>query len=122
MYSQATPADFDGSVKAVCECFELIICKSKGIGAFSRIDTDADFERQAQKILENHDICHLACGSHNIRCICDVLEMAKVLKVPENRYEFQVLYGMAEPVRIALVKVAKRVQLYCPCWPAPTPS
>jgi RHH-type proline utilization regulon transcriptional repressor/proline dehydrogenase/delta 1-pyrroline-5-carboxylate dehydrogenase len=79
-----------------------------------KAETDAAFERQAQKILENHDICHLACGSHNIRSISAVLEMAKALKVPENRYEFQVLYGMAEPVRKALVKVAKRVRLYCP--------
>ncbi len=204
LYSQATPADFDGSVKAICERFEPILRKSKEIGAFVRIDmeqykykdmtlevfrrlrsspefrdyphlgivlqsylrdtdqnlddllrwakdeglpfsirlvkgaywdyetvtakqngwempvytikaeTDAAFERQAQKILENHDICHLACGSHNIRSISAVLKMAKALKVPENRYEFQVLYGMAEPVRKALVKVAKRVRLYCP--------
>jgi RHH-type proline utilization regulon transcriptional repressor/proline dehydrogenase/delta 1-pyrroline-5-carboxylate dehydrogenase len=204
LYSQATPSDFEGSVKAICERFEPIIRKSKEIGAFVRIDmeqyiykditlevfrrlrsspefkdyshvgivlqsylrdtdrdledllgwakaeglpfsirlvkgaywdyetvtakqngwempvytikaeTDAAFERQAQKILENHDICHLACGSHNIRSISAVLEMANALKVPENRYEFQVLYGMAEPVRKALVKVAKRVRLYCP--------
>ncbi|MGD8253140.1 MAG: L-glutamate gamma-semialdehyde dehydrogenase [Syntrophobacterales bacterium] len=204
LYSQTTPADFDGSVNAICERFTPIIRKSKDIGAFVRIDmeqceykditlevfrrlrsspefrdypnlgivlqsylrdtdqdlddllewakaenlpfsirlvkgaywdyetviakqhgwempvytikaeTDAAFERQAQKILENHDICHLACGSHNIRSIAAVLEMAKALKVPESRYEFQVLYGMAEPIRKALVKVAKRVRLYCP--------
>jgi RHH-type proline utilization regulon transcriptional repressor/proline dehydrogenase/delta 1-pyrroline-5-carboxylate dehydrogenase len=204
LYSQATPADFDGSIKAICERFEPILHKSKEIEAFVRIDmeqyeykdmtlevfrrlrsspefrdypqlgivlqsylrdtdrdfedllewakyeglpfsirlvkgaywdyetvtakqngwempiytikaeTDAAFERQAKKILENHDICHLACGSHNIRSISAVLEMAKTLKVPENRYEFQVLYGIAEPVRKALVKVAKRVRLYCP--------
>ena len=79
-----------------------------------KAETDAAFERQARKILENHEICHLACGSHNIRSISAVLEMAKDLKVPENRYEFQVLYGMAEPLRKALVKVANRVRLYCP--------
>jgi RHH-type proline utilization regulon transcriptional repressor/proline dehydrogenase/delta 1-pyrroline-5-carboxylate dehydrogenase len=79
-----------------------------------KAETDAAFERQAQKILENHDICHLACGSHNIRSISAVLEMAKALKVPEERYEFQVLFGMAEPIRNGLLKVAKRVRLYCP--------
>ncbi|MCG6946176.1 MAG: L-glutamate gamma-semialdehyde dehydrogenase, partial [Deltaproteobacteria bacterium] len=79
-----------------------------------KAETDAAFERQAQKILQNHDICHLACGSHNIRSISAVLEMASALKVPENRYEFQLLYGMAEPVQKALAKVAKRVRLYCP--------
>ena len=31
-----------------------------------------------------------------------------------GRYEFQVLYGMAEPVRKGLRNVAGRVRLYCP--------
>ena len=79
-----------------------------------KAETDAAFERQAQKILENHDICHFACGSHNIRSIAAVQEMADALKVPEKQYEFQVLYGMAEPVRKGLLNVAKRVRLYCP--------
>jgi RHH-type proline utilization regulon transcriptional repressor/proline dehydrogenase/delta 1-pyrroline-5-carboxylate dehydrogenase len=204
LYSQATPADFQGSVEAICERFKPIIAKAKEVEAFVRIDmeqykykditlevyrrlrsspefgdypnlgvvlqsylrdtdqdldnllewarneallfsirlvkgaywdyetviakqsgwkipvytikaeTDAAFERQTRKILENHDICHLACGSHNVRSISTVLEMAKTLGVPEDRYEFQVLYGMAEPVRKALLKVAKRVRLYCP--------
>ncbi|KAF4531304.1 hypothetical protein B566_EDAN019407 [Ephemera danica] len=32
----------------------------------------------------------------------------------ESRYEFQVLYGMAEPVRKGLLHVAGKVRLYCP--------
>ncbi|HVO84830.1 MAG TPA: L-glutamate gamma-semialdehyde dehydrogenase, partial [Syntrophobacteria bacterium] len=68
----------------------------------------------AAKILENHGICHLACGSHNIRSISAVTELARALRVPEERYEFQVLYCKAEPVRKGLLKVAKRVRLYCP--------
>ena len=42
------------------------------------------------------------------------METAKALNVPDERYEFQVLYGMAEPVRKGLMKVAKRVRLYAP--------
>lgn len=33
---------------------------------------------------------------------------------PKAGYEFQVLYGMAEPVRKGLRNVAGRVRLYCP--------
>ena len=80
----------------------------------SKAQTDAAFERQARVILEPQDICHFACGSHNIRSISAVLESAAELKVPEERYEFQVLYGMAEPVRKAVLKIAGRVRLYCP--------
>ena len=79
-----------------------------------KANTDAAFERNAEKILRNHDLCHLACASHNVRSVCAVMEMAKALKVPESRYEFQALYGMAEPFREALLKMAGRVRLYCP--------
>lgn len=77
-------------------------------------ESDLAYEQIAHTILENHDICHYACASHNIRTISAVMEMAKEMNVPEDRYEFQVLYGMAEPVRKGLRNVAKRVRLYCP--------
>jgi RHH-type proline utilization regulon transcriptional repressor/proline dehydrogenase/delta 1-pyrroline-5-carboxylate dehydrogenase len=77
-------------------------------------ETDAAYERIAERILRNHDICHLACGSHNVRSVSAVLEMARALEVPAQRFEFQALYGMAEPFRKALLKTAKRVRLYCP--------
>ncbi|NQT89173.1 bifunctional proline dehydrogenase/L-glutamate gamma-semialdehyde dehydrogenase, partial [bacterium] len=76
--------------------------------------TDAAFERNAEKILRNHDICHLACGSHNVRSVSAILETARALGVPQGRYEFQVLYGMAEPFRKALLRMTDRVRLYCP--------
>lgn len=79
-----------------------------------KAETDAAYERQARKILENHAVCHFACASHNIRTISAVMEMAGEMEVPEERYEFQLLYGMAEPVRKAILKVAGRVRLYCP--------
>jgi len=79
-----------------------------------KAESDAAYERQARMILENHQICHFACASHNIRTISAVMEMANALHVPESRYEFQVLYGMAEPVRKGILKVAGRIRLYCP--------
>jgi len=79
-----------------------------------KAESDAAFDRQARRILENHPICHFACASHNIRSISAVMEMAKELNVPDDRYEFQVLYGMAEPVRKGILKVAGRIRLYAP--------
>lgn len=79
-----------------------------------KAETDAAFERQAKMILENHAICYFACASHNIRSVAAVMEIARSLQVPEDRYEFQLLYGMAEPVRNGIRKVAGRVRLYCP--------
>lgn len=71
-------------------------------------------EKISRLILENHDIVYFACASHNVRSIAAVMEYARQLDVPEERYEFQVLYGMAEPVRKGLRNVAGRVRLYCP--------
>jgi RHH-type proline utilization regulon transcriptional repressor/proline dehydrogenase/delta 1-pyrroline-5-carboxylate dehydrogenase len=81
----------------------------------SKAGTDAAFERQARLILENHPICHFACATHNIRSIAAVIEQARELAVPAARYEFQLLFGMAEPVRTAILEAAGRVRLYCPC-------
>ncbi len=77
-------------------------------------ETDAAFERQARMILENSSQIYFQCASHNIRSIAAVMETAKDLGVGPERYEFQVLYGMAEPVRKGLKNVAGRVRLYCP--------
>jgi RHH-type proline utilization regulon transcriptional repressor/proline dehydrogenase/delta 1-pyrroline-5-carboxylate dehydrogenase len=79
-----------------------------------KAETDAAFERLATIILQHHEFCQFACASHNIRSIAAVLETARLLAVPDNRYEFQMLYGMAEPVRRAILAATGRVRLYCP--------
>ncbi|MBI5524504.1 MAG: bifunctional proline dehydrogenase/L-glutamate gamma-semialdehyde dehydrogenase [Desulfarculus sp.] len=79
-----------------------------------KAQSDLNFERLARRILENHQTCNLACASHNVRSLAAVWEMAQALEVPPERYEFQLLYGMAEPVRRALLDQGGRVRLYCP--------
>ena len=104
-------------VKGAYWDYETVTAKQNGweIPVYTiKAETDAAFERHTRMILENQDICHFACASHNIRSISAVMEMAKELNVPDERYEFQVLYGMAEPVRKGLLNVAGRVRLYAP--------
>ncbi|MHC4560744.1 MAG: proline dehydrogenase family protein, partial [Planctomycetota bacterium] len=104
-------------VKGAYWDYEIVIARQNGwpIPVYtSKAETDAAFERSAEKILRNHDFCHLACASHNVRSVCSVIELASTLEVPKDRYEFQVLYGMAEPFRNALLKMTGRVRLYCP--------
>ncbi len=104
-------------VKGAYWDFETVIAKQNDwpVPVFTnKPESDIAFERISKMILENQDICHYACASHNIRSISAVMEMAKEMNVPDERYEFQVLYGMAEPVRKGLRNVAKRVRLYCP--------
>jgi RHH-type transcriptional regulator, proline utilization regulon repressor / proline dehydrogenase / delta 1-pyrroline-5-carboxylate dehydrogenase len=49
-----------------------------------------------------------------MRSIAYVMERAKDLSVPADRLEYQVLYGMGEPVRNALRKAGLPVRLYTP--------
>jgi RHH-type proline utilization regulon transcriptional repressor/proline dehydrogenase/delta 1-pyrroline-5-carboxylate dehydrogenase len=79
-----------------------------------KAQSDIAFERAARKILQNSDICHLACASHNVRSVIALMETARMLDVGDDRLEFQVLYGMAEPFRKAILKMTPRVRLYCP--------
>jgi RHH-type transcriptional regulator, proline utilization regulon repressor / proline dehydrogenase / delta 1-pyrroline-5-carboxylate dehydrogenase len=104
-------------VKGAYWDYETVIAKQNGwrVPVYTlKAETDAAFERHARKILEHHEHCYFACGSHNIRSIATVMETALELGVPDERYEYQVLLGMAEPVRKGLLKVAKRVRLYSP--------
>lgn len=77
-------------------------------------ETDANFEKLARMILLNQSSIRLACASHNIRSISYVVETAKELKVPQERLEYQVLYGMGEPVRNALRKAGLPTRIYTP--------
>lgn len=104
-------------VKGAYWDYEIVVARQNGwpIPVYTdKTETDAAFERAAEKILRNHDFCHLACASHNVRSVCSVMELARFLEVPDDRYEYQVLYGMAEPFRNALLKMTGRVRLYCP--------
>ncbi|WP_347491020.1 L-glutamate gamma-semialdehyde dehydrogenase [Desulfoscipio sp. XC116] len=96
---------------------EVILAKQKNwpIPVFTdKHATDANFEKLARIIMENHRYVSFACASHNIRTIAYVMETAKELSVPNECLEFQVLYGMAEPVRTALRKAGLKLRLYAP--------
>ena len=77
-------------------------------------ETDANFEKLARYLLENHEWVNFACASQNIRSVAYVIETAKALKVSNERLEYQILYGMAEPVRNALRKAGLPLRLYAP--------
>ena len=76
--------------------------------------TDANYERLSRMLLEGHDVIDAAFGSHNLRSLAHAIVAAKEIGVPANGYEMQMLYGMAEPVRQAIVQNGQRVRVYLP--------
>jgi RHH-type proline utilization regulon transcriptional repressor/proline dehydrogenase/delta 1-pyrroline-5-carboxylate dehydrogenase len=77
-------------------------------------ETDANFEQLTRFLLERHDVLRPALGSHNIRSLAYTLATAQVLGLPPGSYELQMLYGMAEPIKDALVALGQRVRVYTP--------
>jgi len=77
-------------------------------------ESDANFESLSRVLLENESIVTAAFGSHNVRSIAHAQALADELGIDRTRFEFQLLYGMAGPVKRALVEMGYRVREYCP--------
>lgn len=104
-------------VKGAYWDYEGVIARQHGwpIPVFTeKWETDVNFERLTLLMLQHHDLLRPAVGSHNIRSIAHVLACARRLGVPEKAVEFQLLYGMGDPVKEALVALGQRVRVYTP--------
>jgi RHH-type transcriptional regulator, proline utilization regulon repressor / proline dehydrogenase / delta 1-pyrroline-5-carboxylate dehydrogenase len=81
---------------------------------FQKPESDANFETLTRLLLENESIVTAAFGSHNVRSIAHAQAFADELGIDCSRFEFQLLYGMAGPIKRALVEMGYRVREYCP--------
>jgi RHH-type proline utilization regulon transcriptional repressor/proline dehydrogenase/delta 1-pyrroline-5-carboxylate dehydrogenase len=77
-------------------------------------ESDAAYERHSDFLLENSDWLRPAFGSHNIRSLSHALARARLLGLPPGTVEVQMLYGMADPIKEALVGMGQRVRVYTP--------
>src|ERR1700757_1620080 len=77
-------------------------------------ESDANFEALTRVLFENESIVTAAFGSHNVRSIAHAQAVADELGIDHSRFEFQLLYGMAGPIKRALVEMGYRVREYCP--------
>src|SRR5437667_12694646 len=77
-------------------------------------ESDVNFEALTRVLLENESIVTAAFGSHNVRSIAHAQAVAEELGIDRSRFEFQLLYGMAGPIKRALVEMGYRVREYCP--------
>jgi RHH-type proline utilization regulon transcriptional repressor/proline dehydrogenase/delta 1-pyrroline-5-carboxylate dehydrogenase len=77
-------------------------------------ETDANYEALAALMLENPQAIDCAFGTHNVRSIAACIARAEALGRDPCGYEIQMLYGMAEPIKQALVQMGHRVREYCP--------
>jgi RHH-type proline utilization regulon transcriptional repressor/proline dehydrogenase/delta 1-pyrroline-5-carboxylate dehydrogenase len=77
-------------------------------------ETDANFERQSRFVFQNHRLLRPALGSHNLRSLAHGISVAQFLDLPPSAYEIQMLYGMADPEKQAIVEMGQRIRVYMP--------
>lgn len=97
--------------------YETIVAAQRGWPARvfeTKPETDAAYERLARRMLENEAHIRCAFGTHSVRSIAACIAHAEDAGLPPNAYEFQMLYGMAEPIKRALIEMGFRVRDYCP--------
>ena len=76
--------------------------------------SDENYEEQVRFILQNTEHLKPAFASHNLRSLSHALSVAEELKLPPSAYEIQMLYGMADAEKQALVDKGQRVRVYMP--------
>jgi RHH-type proline utilization regulon transcriptional repressor/proline dehydrogenase/delta 1-pyrroline-5-carboxylate dehydrogenase len=79
-----------------------------------KAETDANFEKLSLLLLQSDAAVDAAFGTHNVRSIAHVLAQADRLGVSHRKFEFQMLYGMADPIKAAVLKMDCRLREYCP--------
>ena len=104
-------------VKGAYWDYELAVNRQKGwpVPVFlAKEETDRNFERLTQLLFENVDVVRPAIATHNLRSICHAIAAADLMKVPAAAFEFQMLYGMAEPLRKAVRERGFDIRIYTP--------
>lgn len=78
-------------------------------------ETDRCFERCVRLLMENHSILDVAIGTHNVRSLALAMALAEESNLQPGQYELQMLYGMADPLKEAIVAMKQRIRIYVPC-------
>jgi RHH-type proline utilization regulon transcriptional repressor/proline dehydrogenase/delta 1-pyrroline-5-carboxylate dehydrogenase len=104
-------------VKGAYWDYETIVAQQRHwpIPVFThKAETDANFEKLSLLLLENDNVIDAALGTHNVRSIAHALAQAERLGLDFRNFEFQMLYGMADPIKSAVLQLGCRLREYCP--------
>lgn len=77
-------------------------------------ESDANYERQTQFLMENYEHLRPAIASHNLRSLAHAMAWAQELGIPGSAWELQMLYGMAEEQAQLFAEQGHRVRVYTP--------
>ncbi len=79
-----------------------------------KAQTDVNYEALIRLLLEHSDVIRPAFGTHNLRSLAVVEAVAEALMLPPAAWEYQMIFGMAEPFQLAIRGRGRRLRLYAP--------
>ena len=79
-----------------------------------KADTDAQYEHLIDVMMAHPGEIRPAIGSHNVRSIACAIAGARAAGLPEGSLEIQMLHGMADPIKHAVIGLGLRVREYVP--------
>ena len=77
-------------------------------------DTDYNYEKCLFLLLSSQPDIHTAIATHNPRSLAFAMALIDQLGLSHDQYEFQMLYGMAEPLKHSLRQLEYRLRIYVP--------
>jgi RHH-type proline utilization regulon transcriptional repressor/proline dehydrogenase/delta 1-pyrroline-5-carboxylate dehydrogenase len=80
----------------------------------TKVETDANYEALSRTLIAHADLVRPAFGTHNLRSLAHAEAAAQAAGLPSSAYEFQMIFGMAEPLQAAVVESRRRLRLYAP--------
>jgi len=104
-------------VKGAYWDYERVIAAQNGwpVPVFTgKADSDANFERLTVFLLDRRAVLPPVFGSHNVRSIAHALAQAEARGIARGQLEFQMLYGMADPLKQAVRALGCRLRVYTP--------
>lgn len=79
-----------------------------------KTETDANYERLIRVLVKQAATIRPAFGTHNLRTLAAVEAAMQSAGLPDHACEFQMIYGMAEPLQSSVTKRGGRLRLYTP--------
>ena len=79
-----------------------------------KIETDANYEALTRLLLSQASLVRPAFGTHNLRTLSYIEAVAESLRLPPEAWEYQMIFGMAEPFQHAVMQHGRRLRLYTP--------
>ncbi len=79
-----------------------------------KAQTDVCFESCLDRLFAHHGLIYPAVATHNIRSLACAMALAEQHGLSAGDYEFQMLYGMADDLKRALVALGYPLRVYVP--------